>query len=484
MIVRYRLLVGMLLFLYGSGAFANDDIPALLQFAEKYQENQTVTESSPDKAPSPAKNTSAQDKASPRGSAEVKKPVTAGKPASVSAMAVLKKTLQSQAAELRAQRATIAQLEKRLADVKFAAPTTQVPDAFVPDLQRVSNLAKWVRQALAITPEEQTMLEQTRQLRAREAENTAQLAEKENALSATQRELIGLQKTLLAKDAEKAKVEAAQTALRMQLTEQGKAYKVLSAQRDEAERTRQALDVQLTAERQHGAQLQADIVALRERAKWLAAPQTLKTDASSQAYAAGVSLGRDIQSMLEERKTWGMKTDLRTLLSGIIDTFTGQYQLPTDVLDKEMLAAESTAAQAREKAGQRQRVKGEDFLAGFKKQKGVKQSPSGFWYRVEHIGDTPIAADAIVDVVVKELLTDGTVIQDMDMGGKVLSQPLAAYPPLFREAIGYLHNHGSVILVVPPELAYGEAGYPPKIPPYATMIYELRVEDVKVTASK
>lgn len=43
-----------------------------------------------------------------------------------------------------------------------------------------------------------------------------------------------------------------------------------------------------------------------------------------------------------------------------------------------------------------------------------------------------------MDIVVKESLTDGSVIQDMDRSGKVMSQPLSAYPPLFREAIGHL----------------------------------------------
>lgn len=30
-----------------------------------------------------------------------------------------------------------------------------------------------------------------------------------------------------------------------------------------------------------------------------------------------------------------------------------------------------------------------------------------------------------------------------------------------------------------PELAYGDAGYPPKVPPGATMIYTIRVENVR-----
>lgn len=78
----------------------------------------------------------------------------------------------------------------------------------------------------------------------------------------------------------------------------------------------------------------------------------------------------------------------------------------------------------------------------------------------------------------KETLAGGRVIQDMDRSGKVLSQPLSAFPPLFREAIGYLKNHGSLTMVVPSALAYGEAGYPPQIPPNATMVYQLRIVDV------
>jgi FKBP-type peptidyl-prolyl cis-trans isomerase len=117
-------------------------------------------------------------------------------------------------------------------------------------------------------------------------------------------------------------------------------------------------------------------------------------------------------------------------------------------------------------------------MAAFQKQKGAVQAESGFWYRIEAAGSGEIAPDAVVTVVVKETLTDGTVIQDMEASGARLSQPLAAYPPLFREAIGQLQNHGTIMLVVPPELAYGDKGYAPNVPPGATMVYTLRVADV------
>ncbi|EIL1430984.1 FKBP-type peptidyl-prolyl cis-trans isomerase, partial [Escherichia coli] len=65
---------------------------------------------------------------------------------------------------------------------------------------------------------------------------------------------------------------------------------------------------------------------------------------------------------------------------------------------------------------------------------------------------------------------------------RVISQVLGEYPPLFREALMLMKNHGTMELVVPPELAYGDEGYPPKVPPGATMVYTLRVEGVKPNA--
>jgi FKBP-type peptidyl-prolyl cis-trans isomerase len=220
-------------------------------------------------------------------------------------------------------------------------------------------------------------------------------------------------------------------------------------------------------------QVRTDADVLRTQAKWLAKPQTLNKPAGQQAYAAGGALG------LNERKSWGVETDQQTLLAGVVDAFAGQYQLSTDVLTRALADSEAAVNEAREKVAAGQQKNGERFVEDFKKQKGVKLSPAGFWYRVDYAGDAPLRDTDIVDVVVKETLTDGTVIHDMSMKGNVLSQPLNAYPPLFREAIGHLKNHGTLTMVVPPTLAYGEAGYPPKVPPNATMVYELRIDSSK-----
>lgn len=119
-------------------------------------------------------------------------------------------------------------------------------------------------------------------------------------------------------------------------------------------------------------------------------------------------------------------------MAGVIDSVSGRLQLPADELNTLTAQADAAAMAAREKRVNEQQRHDEDYLAQFSQQKGVKQSAMGFWYRVDYAGEGALAPTAVVDVVVKEKLTDGTVIQDMELSGKVLSQPLSEYPPLFR----------------------------------------------------
>ncbi|EMW1014997.1 FKBP-type peptidyl-prolyl cis-trans isomerase [Serratia marcescens] len=249
-------------------------------------------------------------------------------------------------------------------------------------------------------------------------------------------------------------------------------------QRDKATLQADKTATELAAAHQVQQALQDELSGLRSRAKWLPDAQALKKKPEQQSYAAGVALGRDIQTMLAERKNWGINPDKTVLLAGVIDTFNGHYQLSDAQLTRALSESEKAVNDARNQAAKVQTSKGEAFVTEFKKKKGTQKSPAGFWYRIDYVGDEAIKENARVDIVVKESLTDGSVIQDMDRSGKVMSQPLSAYPPLFREAIGHLKNHGSLTMVVPPALAYGETGYAPQIPPNATMVYELRIVDV------
>ncbi|MDN0030185.1 MULTISPECIES: FKBP-type peptidyl-prolyl cis-trans isomerase N-terminal domain-containing protein [Serratia] len=573
-------------------AAADDDVPALLQFAERYQQ-QEAPAADADTVVTPAKET--QKPAS--------RPVqTRETIAQRKQLAQLQKTLRVKETQLEQQQAALQSLQQELTALRVASSLTAADKPTpAPDLSALRDFASGVRQALNLTPQERKARAQIAEAQAALAREKQQTEERDRRIALLEQRLAALpkqsdsarqqawQEKLAAAQAasdkahqryeqdkkaataelEQQKAEAARltgelqqqltqlqkerdgqrqqagqqekslkTALaqqkaeaakavgelqqqltqlqkesdgqRQQAGQQEKSLKAALAQLQEKHKTQteqaKALEQRLaavTAESAQAAQqrdkatLQADKTAtelagahqaqqalreeldgLRSRAKWLPDVQTLKKKAEQQSYAAGVALGRDIQTMLAERKTWGINPDKTVLLAGVIDTFNGHYQLNDAQLASALAASEKAVNDARNQAAKTQTSKGEAFVAEFKKKKGTQKSPSGFWYRIDYAGDETIKDNARVDIVVKESLTDGSVIQDMDRSGKVMSQPLSAYPPLFREAIGHLKNHGSLTMVVPPALAYGETGYAPQIPPNATMVYELRIVDV------
>ncbi|WP_411749737.1 FKBP-type peptidyl-prolyl cis-trans isomerase N-terminal domain-containing protein [Serratia marcescens] len=253
----------------------------------------------------------------------------------------------------------------------------------------------------------------------------------------------------------------------------------LKQQQKQQTTLQQQLDIahqQQTTQTQKMSLMEKEIASLRAQSALSLASNALSTPENRQAYAAGTALGNDILALLNERQSWGMKTDRTVLQAGIIDAINEKYQLSDDELKKSLADSEVMAKKAHEKTSQTQQKKDEKFVEEFSKQKGAVKSTSGFWYRIDYLGDTQLPLEEKIDLVVKESLTDGTVIQDMDLGNKVISQSLDEYPPLFQEAIKLVNNHGEITLVIPPELAYGDTGYPPNIPPNATLVYNIRIE--------
>ncbi len=242
-----------------------------------------------------------------------------------------------------------------------------------------------------------------------------------------------------------------------------------------------ALAASLTRAEQRSASLTAQLAQQRQRVDALLAERrqaaeapVLASEADKQAYAAGVSLGRDILHLQQENRRAGLEADRQLLLAGIADTLAGRLRLDEAAIDGALRAAQQRLQQT-----QAPPLDGKAYLADFARQEGVKRDALGFYYRVDYAGSGAIGADDRVDIVVRESLTDGRVVKDMELAGTVISQPLTRYPPLFRAAIEKLQRHGSITLAVPPALAYGKQGSPPAIPPNATMIYTLRIADVQ-----
>lgn len=214
-------------------------------------------------------------------------------------------------------------------------------------------------------------------------------------------------------------------------------------------------------------------------------PLALDSAADRQVYATGVLFGRDVKAARDANALQGFNMTEPLLLAGLKDAFSGQLKLSDAELEKALDDAEAAAKKGLKSVLATQKEAGVRYVAQFRQEKGAQQDTSlGFWYRIDYVGnDEQIQDDSVVDVVVQESLTDGTVVSDMDDTGAVLTQKTTEFPPVFAAGLKRLKNHGSITLVVPAERAYGDKGYPPKVPPGATMVYRLRVESVTPSAA-
>ncbi|SCY98309.1 FKBP-type peptidyl-prolyl cis-trans isomerase [Klebsiella quasipneumoniae] len=202
----------------------------------------------------------------------------------------------------------------------------------------------------------------------------------------------------------------------------------------------------------------------------------LSAPGEQQAYAIGASMGTEALNVLTTRRTQGVNVDAGLVLQGIEDAFSGQLRLGEQERNKALFDISQQVFQNLNKIEQKNISAGQKYQQAFARKKGVVFK-EGVYSRIDYPGKGKISGNDLVTVVIKEMLTDGTVINDMETKDQALTQKLDAYPPVFRGPLKRLQNHGSVTLVVPPDKAYGSKGLPPKIPPGATMVYSVRIVD-------
>ena len=127
-------------------------------------------------------------------------------------------------------------------------------------------------------------------------------------------------------------------------------------------------------------------------------------------------------------------------------------------------------------AGARNKQEGAAFLDANKQRPGIKVTGSGLQY--EHLregsGAQPTAEDS-VKVHYRGTLGDGTEFDSSYARNEPATFPLKRVIKGWTEGLQLIKVGGKAKLYVPFELAYGEAGRPPVIPPAAMLIFEVEL---------
>ena len=108
--------------------------------------------------------------------------------------------------------------------------------------------------------------------------------------------------------------------------------------------------------------------------------------------------------------------------------------------------------------------------------------PDGLCYVDTKVGDGPeVKKGDVLSMNYVGKLADGTVFDESAKHGGPFEFKLGAGAVIqgWDEGIVGMRVGGKRTLTIPPELGYGEAGYPPVIPPNATLVFDVEVVSVK-----
>ncbi|MBS1507344.1 MAG: FKBP-type peptidyl-prolyl cis-trans isomerase [Bacteroidetes bacterium] len=220
-------------------------------------------------------------------------------------------------------------------------------------------------------------------------------------------------------------------------------------------------------------QKEAEIVKLHAEIEQLKKPKDvdLSTTKKKAGYGMGVLFANNIRSQ------GGDSLDTEAMIAAITDVFT---QKPLKMEQQAcMPIVQQFMQQASEKKSAIAREKGRSFLEANKKNEGVITTASGLQYKVlaSGAGKTPTASNEVT-VHYTGTLIDGTVFDSSVKRGQPATFGVSQVIRGWTEALQLMKEGDKWMLYIPSELAYGERGSGPQIPPYSTLIFE--VELIKV----
>ncbi len=200
----------------------------------------------------------------------------------------------------------------------------------------------------------------------------------------------------------------------------------------------------------------------------------LDNDDDRALYSLGQILGRQLDDLqLDGHELERVLAGTRDHVSGAdprVDTDEQRSLINAFVQERQTAANDAASGDQSE-----QRAYIEAFI-----EEGGEVTDSGLAYRIIEPGegDRPDARDT-VEVHYEGRLINGEVFDSSRERGETATFPLNRVIPGWTEGLQLIAPGGSIELVIPAELGYGDRGAPPSIPGGATLVFEVELIDVR-----
>ncbi len=200
-------------------------------------------------------------------------------------------------------------------------------------------------------------------------------------------------------------------------------------------------------------------------------PVSLESEEQKTAYTLGYKLGENLQPLELP------PDEVEAVRAGIADAALGRaarVDLPTYEPRVQALAARRAGAAAAER-----RPLEEAFLLKALAEEGAERFDSGLIvvHTSEGTGAMPSATDQ-VKVHYHGTFSDGSVFDSSVERGAPVVFPLNRVIPCWTEGLRKIKAGGKAKLTCPSNIAYGDNGAPPRIPPGATLVFDVELIEI------
>ena len=197
------------------------------------------------------------------------------------------------------------------------------------------------------------------------------------------------------------------------------------------------------------------------------------------SYALGIGIGSQLAGM------GAKELNIDDFAQAIKDVISGS-ELKVDNAEAQTLVQnffqeqESKQQAAAAEAGKVAKAAGEAFLAENGKKEGVVTLPSGLQYQVlkEGNGKKPSATDQVV-CHYEGTLIDGTVFDSSYQRNQPATFGLNQVIAGWTEGVQLMQEGAKYRFFIPYKLAYGERGAGAQIPPFAALVFDVELIEVK-----